>query len=65
MNKEEAVEVMAIFLHSENIGKAISTGRLDPERFEVIKSEEMKDAFRVTCGALYDLMDEQGLIVKP
>ena len=64
MNKETAVEVMATFLHNENVAKALPRIGDDEERIEKIKSERMKDSFRVTSSSLYDVMDEQGLIVK-
>jgi hypothetical protein len=64
MNKQEAVEIMGTFLHSNNVEKAKARGILDAEGISMIESETMKDTFRVTSGILYDVMDEQGLIVK-
>jgi hypothetical protein len=64
MNKQEAVEIMATFVHTNNVEKARSRGILTESQLDEIAGEIMKDTFRVTCGILYDVMDEQGLIVK-
>ena len=62
MNKQEVVELMATYVQKENLEKVVNLG--DKQRASIVSSEKMKDSFRVTCSNLYDVMDEQGLIVK-
>jgi hypothetical protein len=65
MNKQEAVEIMATFIHNNNIEKVKAKGILDEQKIQEISGEKAKESFRETLSKLYDVMDEQGLIVKP
>lgn len=65
MDKQEAVEIMATFVHERSIQKAKDMGPTAYQSLEAVQEEAVKDSFRETCAKLYDAMDAQGLIVKP
>jgi hypothetical protein len=65
MNREEAVESMAIFLESANLESAREKGVFDEDTLAEFAEGSMRDLFRTRAGDLYDHMDSKGLIVKP
>jgi len=65
MDKQEAVEIMATFVHNNNIEKVKAKGIFDEQKIQELSGEQAKESFRQTLEKLYDVMDAQGLIVKP
>jgi hypothetical protein len=65
MDKQEVVEIMTTFVHEVSIQKAKDTGATAYQSLEGIEAETIKNSIKETCANLYDVMDAQGLIVKP
>jgi hypothetical protein len=64
MNKEQAVEIMAIFLENANLETARARGTFNEEELANIAAGSLRNMFLLRASGLYDHMSEQGLIVK-
>ena len=64
MNKEQAVEVMSMFLENANLETARARGTFSEEELANLAAGSLKDMFLLRASGLYDHMDSKGLIVK-